>query len=133
MRVVIAEASQVDDSMTAEFASRTGYRLVVETGAVQTHGARSGSIAPTPGATREEIVEIPVARIRLTRYQQTLQLDPNKQRKAIEQSQQLGRVNNPIRAWRSATDYILLDGLYRLHAAQHLGRERILAVVEESG
>ena len=123
VRVAIVDPSQVDDSMRAEFESRTGYRFVVETSAVQA--------APVPTATREEIVEIPLALIRLTRHQQTLALDPDKQRKTAEQLQRLGRANKPIRVQRRVTDYLLLDGLYRLRAAQALGWERIAAVVEE--
>ncbi len=124
VRVSIAPKDFQDPSgWQAEFESHTGYRLIIESDAAQP--------APTPNAPREDSVEIPVARIRLTRYQQTLQLDPAKQRKALEQLQRLGRVNKPIRVRRGATDYILLDGLYRLRAAQTLGWKRITAVVEE--
>ncbi|MDE3090087.1 MAG: ParB N-terminal domain-containing protein, partial [Chloroflexota bacterium] len=131
VRVVFAAESEARVPIAAEFGTRTGYRLVIETGVAQTRGERSESSAPTPSAPREEIVEIPLTRIRLTQHHQALELDPAKQRKTLEQLQRLGRVNKPIRARRGATDYLLLDGLYRLRAAQALGWERITAAVEE--
>ena len=123
VRVVFATEPEADTPIVAEFEARTGYQLVIETGAIVD--------VPKPNETREETIEIPVARIRLTRHHQMLELDPDKQRQALEQLQRLGRVNKPIRVRRGATDYLLLDGLYRLHAAQALGWERITAVVEE--
>lgn len=124
VHVVFATEPEADTPIAAEFEARTGYQLVIETGA--------SVVVPKLYETREETIEIPVARIRLTRHHQMLELDPDKQRKALEQLQRLGRVNKPIRVRRGATDYLLLDGLYRLRAAQVLGWERITAVVEEN-
>ncbi|MBI4769247.1 MAG: ParB N-terminal domain-containing protein, partial [Chloroflexi bacterium] len=77
-----------------------------------------------------EVVEIPVARIRLTAYQESLTLDPDKSRKALERAQRAGGISPPVRVRRVRDGYVLLDGLYRLQAAQALGWERIAAVVE---
>ena len=120
---VVADPKQLENpsDLQADFEARTGYRLVVETGA-------GSDRAETP---KQEFAEIPLARIRLTRHQQALALDADKQQKAVEQLRQGGRVNKPIRIKRVTDGYILLDGLYRLRAAQILGWERITATVEE--
>ena len=76
-----------------------------------------------------DIVEIPVARIRLNRYQQGLTLDPLKIDKAVERARRMG-ITPPITVRRAREDYVLVDGLYRLRAAEALGMERIPAVVE---
>ncbi|HEX9077486.1 MAG TPA: MBL fold metallo-hydrolase RNA specificity domain-containing protein, partial [Anaerolineae bacterium] len=123
VRVKLADAPGEDTraAVAAEFETQTGYHLVVET------GAATGK----PVERREEFVSVPIARIRVTRHQESLALDPQKQQKVVEQLQRLGRVNKPVRVKRVAEGYVLLDGLYRLRAAQALGWERIAATVEE--
>ncbi len=76
------------------------------------------------------MVEIPVARIRLTAAQQSITLSADKTRKTIERAQRMGTIAPPIRVRRSQGGYVLLDGMYRLQAAQALGLERIPAMVE---
>ena len=125
--VAVTLAETPDDAARAEatqtFVEQTGYRL--------TFGAPASPAAPArkdepPG----EVVEIPIARIRLTAYQQSLTLDPEKSRKARERAQREGRIHPPVRARRVRDGYLLLDGLYRLQAARDLGWGRIAATVE---
>jgi ParB-like chromosome segregation protein Spo0J len=42
----------------------------------------------------------------------------------------MGRVAPPIQVRRREDSYLLVDGLYRLRAAEALGLERIQAIVE---
>jgi len=58
-----------------------------------------------------------------------LSLDPVKLEKAIERARRMG-ITPPIQVRRAADGYILLDGLFRLRAAEALGLERISAEVE---
>ncbi len=122
--VRVALAAEPDaaarDQVATEFLDQTGYRLAVE-----------ATAAPAaPAAPKEESVAIPIARIRITRYQSTLALDPDRLNKATEQLRRRGELDKPIRVRRTGDGYVLLDGLYRLRAAQSLGWERIAAVVE---
>jgi uncharacterized protein len=75
------------------------------------------------------IVEIPLKRIRLNSYQQSLSLNPAKLEKAVQRARIMG-INPPIQVRRLQDGYVLTDGLYRLCAAETLGLERIPAVVE---
>jgi ParB-like chromosome segregation protein Spo0J len=88
--------------------------------------------SPTPAIAPSgnlNIVEIPVAHIRLNLHQQGLTLDPLKIDKAVERARRMG-ITPPITVRRAREDYVLVDGLYRLRAAEALGMERIPAVVE---
>ena len=77
----------------------------------------------------ENVVEIPLNRIRLNSKHQSLNLDPAKLEKAVQRARSLG-INPPILVRRVRDGYVLTDGLYRLRAAETLGLERIPAVVE---
>ena len=129
--VVLALANSVEEQALNELGQavleHTGYRLVVNQ-AQQPRpvaGKATGKSGPA-----EDAVEIPVGRVRLTRYSQSLALDPVKLAKTVERARWSGQVAPPIRVRRLSDGYLLLDGLYRLRAAQELGQERILAVVE---
>ncbi|MBI4672828.1 MAG: MBL fold metallo-hydrolase [Chloroflexi bacterium] len=126
-QVTLALTNEIDDAtrdaLAQEFERQTGYQLVIAT-------ATKTDAAPARAKVLEEVVEIPVARIRLSAYQRTLTLDAEKQRKATGQLRSPGRASKPIRVRRGREGYILLDGLYRLRAAQELGWETIAAVVE---
>jgi len=119
----LAELPEADalSKIADAFAERTGFRLVI-TGA---------AVAPKPPAalTNQPVVEIPIQLIRLNRYQQTLSLDPLKLEKATERARRQG-ITPPIQVRRIKDGYILLDGLYRLRAAEALGLGRLPAVVE---
>jgi ParB-like chromosome segregation protein Spo0J len=65
----------------------------------------------------------------LNNYHQSLSLDPAKLEKAIQRARMMG-INPPIQVRRVRDGYILVDGLYRLRAAEALGLERIPVVVE---
>ena len=75
------------------------------------------------------MVEIPLARIHLNSYHQSLSLDAEKIEKAVERARTMG-INPPIQVRRVRDGYVLVDGLYRLRAAEMLKLERIPAVVE---
>lgn len=113
-----AEAlSQIADT----FAAQTGYRLVIT----------GPTVTPKPPASlsNHEVVEIPIQLIQLNRYQQTLSLDPLKLEKATERARRMG-ITPPVQVRRVKDGYILLDGLYRLRAAEALELARLPAVVE---
>jgi Cft2 family RNA processing exonuclease len=116
--------------LTETFLAQTGYRLVVNL-------PKSSSVAPsaaTPDQTVSKtstvnVVEIPLNRIRLNNYHQSLSLDPAKLEKAVQRAHAKG-IDPPIQVRRVRDGYVLTDGLYRLRAAETLGLERIPAVVE---
>ena len=83
----------------------------------------------TPPLTDHPVVEIPIQLIRMNRYQQTLRLDPLKLEQATERARRMG-ISPPIQVRRVKDGYILVDGLYRLRAAEALGLARLPAVVE---
>jgi Cft2 family RNA processing exonuclease len=121
--VGLAESPDEDAllQMTSAFTNQTGFRMVIGT-----------PQSPTPAiasSSNLNIVEIPVARIRLNRHQQGLTLDPLKIDKAVERARRMG-ITPPITVRRARVDYVLVDGLHRLRAAEALGMERIPAVVE---
>jgi ParB-like chromosome segregation protein Spo0J len=75
-------------------------------------------------------VEIPIAQVRLQRLHEGLALNPAKLENAIARAQRAGQISPPVVVRRLRDGYLLLDGLYRLRAAQTLGHERIPAVIE---
>ena len=109
------------DALAQAFLEQTGYRLIVNLPAA------------TPARTNEAALDgvlIPVARIRLTAHQQSLTPDPEKARKALERAQRAGQISPPVQLRRVGDGYVMVDGLYRLRAAQTLGWEKVLAIVE---
>jgi Cft2 family RNA processing exonuclease len=103
------------------FERDTGFGLIMTSPTAKTEHS--------PRLTSTDVVEIPVARIRLSGYHQSLSLDPAKLEKVIERARTMG-ITPPIQVRRARDGYILSDGLYRLRAAEALGLERIPAVVE---
>jgi ParB-like chromosome segregation protein Spo0J len=75
-------------------------------------------------------VLIPLARVRLRRFHRELPVDPAKVEKAVERAQRLGQISPPIQVRRIEDGYLLIDGLYRLRAAEKLGLDEIPAIVE---
>ncbi len=108
--------------LVAAFDSQTGFRLVVNAAVPAVQKAPSN-------LPKTSVVEIPLARIRLHPSQQALTLDPLKLNKAIERARQMG-ITPPIQVRRAREDYVLVDGLYRLRAAEALQLERVPAIVE---
>jgi hypothetical protein len=121
--VGIAEAPGKDfiSQAASAFMDLTGFQMTINT-------PQSSAPVIAPSET-SNIVEIPVARIRLNRHQQGLTLDPLKIDKAVERARRMG-ITPPITVRRAREDYVLVDGLYRLRVAEALGMERIPAVVE---
>ena len=114
-------AAEQQDSLCQAFLLATGYRLNIA-------AAPAPPAAPTaPAAARA--VEIPLNRIRLNAHQQSLTLDPGRVEKAVQRARVMG-IQPPIQVRRVRDGYILIDGLYRLRAAEVLGMERIPAEVE---
>jgi ParB-like chromosome segregation protein Spo0J len=56
--------------------------------------------------------------------------DPAKVEKAIERARRLGQITPPIRVRRIEDSSQLIDGLYRLRAAEALGWEQVPGVIE---
>lgn len=108
--------------LTESFQIQTGFqmRITLSQAAIQN---------PKAPVVNSDVMQIPINRIRLTRSQQTLSLDPVKLEKAIERARHMG-IMPPIQVRRAADGYVLVDGLFRLRAAEALGLERISAIVE---
>lgn len=115
-----------EESLTeieVDFASQTGYRLrVTAPGMTIAAVGRKAPVAPP--------VEIALDQVRLSRSQQGLTLNPTKLENAIQRARREGQNPAPIQVRRLQDAYLLVDGLYRLRAAQSLGWSRIWAVVE---
>jgi uncharacterized protein len=121
--VVLAAGSTHEQlaALASAFEEQTGFRLTA------TIPAAKAESAPRP--TRDNSVEVPLDRIRLSQHQQSLSLDPARLEKSIERARLMG-ITPPVQLRRTRDGYLLLDGLYRLRAAEALGLERIPAVVE---
>ena len=135
----VAAALGDAEGLAEQFLQQTGYRLALSAASNPPQEAPARSQpqeAPTSpflaqgeqGIQASAAVEIPLERIRLTPYQQTLHLNPAKLEKAVQQARTLGTVR-PIQVRRVRDGYVLLDGLYRLRAAEALGWKRIAATV----
>jgi Cft2 family RNA processing exonuclease len=107
--------------VTESFIRETGFRLVAT--------LQTPKVENLPGNKPANFVEIPINRIRLPRSMQALSLEPAKLEKAIERAQRMG-IAPPIQVRRAADGYILIDGLFRLRAAEALGLERVPAIIE---
>ena len=116
-----APTAEQQAEITGAFERETGFRLIMTSPTAKTE--------PSARPAFTDVVEIPVTRIRLSGYHQSLSLDPARLEKAIERARMMG-ISPPIQVRRVRDGYILSDGLYRLRAAESLGLERIPAVVE---
>jgi len=116
-----APTAEQQAEIMGAFERETGFRLIMTSPTAKTE--------PSPRPAFTDVVEIPVTRIRLSGYHQSLSLDPARLEKAIERARMMG-ISPPIQVRRVRDGYILSDGLYRLRAAESLGLERIPAVVE---
>jgi uncharacterized protein len=108
-------------TLASAFEEQTGFRLTATVPAVKAESAQRSAPANR--------VEVPLNRIRLSQYQQSLSIDPVRLEKNIERARLMG-ITPPIKLKRTRDGYLLLDGLYRLRAAEALGLERIPAAVE---
>lgn len=112
------------------FLAQTGYRLIVNLPKSALTVPSAASSDPTGSIINPaNVVEIPINRIHLNVYHQSLSLDPAKLEKAVQRARGMG-IDPPIQVRRVRDGYVLADGLYRLRAAETLGLERIPAVVE---
>jgi hypothetical protein len=137
-----APEPEVRAAAEAEVLERTGFQLALSAAP----DSRPGAVAPAaslpaaglpatvspagPPEPPAELVEIPLERIRLSRHYQALALNPEKLAKTIDRLRRAGPAAAPVRVRRLTTGYLLLDGLYRLRAAEQLGLERMWALVE---
>lgn len=114
--------------ISEEVEEQTGFRLLI----IAPSADSDGTTAPAHGQGRaaENVVMIPLARVRLRRFHQELSLDPLKVDKAVERTRRLGQISPPIQVRRLEDGYLLLDGLYRLRAAEALGLPEIPAIIE---
>ncbi|MBI3947132.1 MAG: MBL fold metallo-hydrolase [Armatimonadetes bacterium] len=115
----------------AESQARVAAELEAQTGCRLALGTASLPERENPGAPPPEAVVVPPGRIRLSAGQQRTDLNPAKAAKAVERARRIGRIAPPLQLRRTRDGYLLLDGLYRLHAARTLGWEQVDAVVEE--
>ncbi len=125
-----AESMEVEKTLANiadQFLQQTGFHLVINL-PTRTAPAPASAVKPGPSVTS---VEIQLHRIRLRPFHQSLVLDQAKLEKTIERARRLGSVLPPILVRRSGDGYILMDGLYRLRAAQALGFHRIQAEIEQ--
>ena len=130
--VIVTLANPPDDAeaLIESFLAQTGYRLILNFPQASAPNPPPGPPGQAkPESANADIVEIPLNRIRLNNYHQSLSLDPVKLEKAIQRARMMG-INPPIQVRRVRDGYILVDGLYRLRAAEALGLERIPVVVE---
>jgi uncharacterized protein len=118
--LVSAPVAEQQVEITEAFERETGFQLTLNAVVPQ---------KPTENTPRNNSVEIPLNRIRITGYHQSLSLDPDKLDKAVERARMMG-IAPPIQVRRVRDGYLLTDGLYRLRAAEALGLERIPAMVE---
>jgi Cft2 family RNA processing exonuclease/nucleotide-binding universal stress UspA family protein len=114
---------EIQEEAGAEFMDLTGYRLVLNS----PPSVQQRSAAPP---AEENVVMIPVERVQLRRFQRELALDPAKIEKAAERARRLGKISPPLQVRRVEDGYLLLDGLYRLRAAESLGLKQVPAIVE---
>ncbi len=105
-------------ALASAFEAQTGFRLAVTVPVVKVESV------PRPAPARS--VEVPLNRIRMSQYQQSLSLDPARLEKSIERARLMG-IAPPVQLKRTRDGYLLVDGLYRLRAAEALGLERIPA------
>lgn len=124
--VTLAAAPGADELTASQqaFLEETGFRLTMA------GGTSSAPPRETPAPAAAPVVEIAVAQVRLAAAQQGLALNPAKLDNAIQRARREGRITPPVVVRRLRDGYLLLDGLYRLRAAQALGMARIAATVE---
>lgn len=127
----LATAPGDPEALAERFFQQTGYRLAltVQPAWAQEPQATSSHEQGKPSIENSAPVEIPLDRIRLNSYHQSLHLDPAKLEKAVQRARAMGIVP-PIQVRRARDGYVLLDGLYRLRAAEALGWDRVPAIVE---
>ena len=107
------------------FEAEAGYRLTLVAAG---NGTDPAAAALT--ANSGQVVGIPIERIRLQAKHSSLALNPAKLNKALTRTRRDGVVSPPILVRRLRDEYLLLDGLYRLRAAQTLGHTQIVAEIE---
>ena len=107
------------------FMQTTGYTLSV-------NGAVTTAMAEMPSTQAAQpifdVVEIPIARIQLSRALQETALNRDKLRQAVDRARRMG-ITPPVQVRRLRDSYLLLDGLYRLEAAKAVGLMHVPAVV----
>jgi uncharacterized protein len=124
--VTITLANEVEpaeiSALATDFERQTGFRLLVNL-------ALPAAATPQARPANQDVVEIPLSRIRLGAHQQALKLDAEKVNKAIERARRMG-ISPPVQVRRVKDGYVLQDGLYRLRAAEALGLRLVPAIVE---
>ncbi len=103
------------------FAQQTGFHLRI---------IAPRPIAPTPVKPAGNVLQLAPGLIHLTPAQHSVILNPDKLNKTIERIRRQG-IQLPLQVRRSRYGYALVDGLYRLRAAQSLGMTRVPAEIIE--
>ena len=97
------------------FAQQTGFRLRI---------FAPQPIAPAPARPAGSVLQLAPGLIHLTPVQHAVVLNPDKLNKTIERIRRQG-IQLPLQVRRTRYGYALVDGLYRLRAAQSLGMTRV--------
>lgn len=128
--LTVAPAADELAALQAAFVAATGHHLLITptNPPVTPSPISPASIFPAPAA--QPVVEIAVAQIRVRASQQGVALNPAKLDNAIARVRRDHGVRPPIMVRRVRDGYLLVDGLYRLRAAQVVGLERVAAMVE---
>jgi hypothetical protein len=104
------------------FAQQTGFRLRI---------IAPRPIVPPPAKPAGNVLQLAPGLIHLTPAQHAVVLNPDKLNKTIERIRRQG-IQLPLQVRRTRYGYALVDGLYRLRAAQSLGMTRVPAEIIES-
>lgn len=130
--LAVAPPPEASAALQADFDAITGFVLSISL----TNQPAASSVQPavtqqaiTPSMSQPAI-EIATEQIRVRAAQQGLALNPAKLDQAIARVRRDGAVRPPITVRRVREGYLLVDGLYRLRAAQAVGLARVAAVVE---
>lgn len=107
------------------FAQQTGFRFRISA----PRPAEPPPPSPPPPLPAN-VVQLALGLIHLTSMQQTVVLNPEKLNKIIERTRRQG-IYPPLQVRRTRYGYALLDGLYRLRAAQTLGLAKVPVEIVE--
>lgn len=126
VRVTLAAPLSEHDfqRLTAAFAEETGFRLRIQ-------APRLKEPEPPPKPPPVADLQLSPSLIHLSAVQQGITLNPEKLNRIIGQVMRRG-VHPPLQVRRTRHGYALVDGLYRLRAAQALGLTRVPVEIVET-
>ena len=117
-----ALAPETQARLVDAFSQQTGFRLRI---------SAPRPVEPPPAKPPANVLQLAPALIHLSGTQQAVVLNPDKLNKTIERIRRQG-IQLPLQVRRTRFGYALVDGLYRLRAAQSLGLTRVPVEIVES-